>query len=899
MLFILWMNIFTLSAQKVTIDAAKEKAFLFINQSEQSHSSLSKVKRKDPILVLANDRDEFYVFNDEANGGYVIVSGDERTPDILAYSNNGHYDSQHIPCNMQVVLDGYAEQLAYLRANPNYKLTLTLTNEEPRIEPLLGETEWSQGWPYNNMCPTIDGSHCVTGCVATATAQLMYYNKWPESGKGSVSYEWNGQTLSADFSQSVYRWDLMKPIYDHNSSQESCDAVALLMRDIGYSCYMDYGLEGSGAQSSRGALIQNFDYDESMGLINRDYCDADSWHRLIMDDLINGQPIFYEGGGHNGAHALVLDGYDGAGYYHFNFGWGPGMNGYYTMLSIPYHASPIITFGLRKNEGGEPRFFFGAHNDFMYIPEKDAMESDLALLGLLMLMPERYSTALAVENVDTHEITYIDNGCWQVQFHLSETLPDGDYILYPVARINDDPWQKFMFNDGRQTFVDLNIKDGQKTYANNHIGNDIQEGAVEIDSIYYFLDDSNHEASVTYRNDRYASYNGDVTIPATIVHHGQEYNVTEIGTRAFDHSHIGDLRIANTIRIIRDAAFFGAQIDRILFEKESELKEIYGFAFQACEIKSGQLNLPEGLEYIPAYTFYNTYAPWISIPKTIKYQFKDVYLFTILRSLVVHWDTPLIPRGYPFAGCDLSLLTLYVPKGTIDMYSQTDTWKDFGHIAEMEDTITIDGLKYMLHDDDHSATLLSAFDMKQRTCSIPSVIIYQGQDYIVKQISPFSFVNSPIEELTIPSSVEYIGEGAFNRRYREIWDEEGITYGGVDYNLKKIRLFHPNPPKVADITEMGKVGFETLLYNGPNSNDFETVTLCVPPGSKTIYQSDSFWGQFTNIMEEDALQIDPLYSSFNEKDDIIYSINGIRMNSNNNNTQSKGIYIQKGKKFVK
>ena len=139
MLFILWMNIFTLSAQKVTIDAAKEKAFLFINQSEQSHSSLSKVKRKDPILVLANDRDEFYVFNDEANGGYVIVSGDERTPDILAYSNNGHYDSQHIPCNMQVVLDGYAEQLAYLRANPNYKLPLTLTDEEPRIEPLLGE----------------------------------------------------------------------------------------------------------------------------------------------------------------------------------------------------------------------------------------------------------------------------------------------------------------------------------------------------------------------------------------------------------------------------------------------------------------------------------------------------------------------------------------------------------------------------------------------------------------------------------------------------------------------------------------------------------------------------------------------------------------------------------------
>ena len=202
------------------------------------------------------------------------------------------------------------------------------------------------------MCPTINGQHCPTGCVATATAQVMYYHKWPERGQGSNSYKWNGQTLSADFSQSVYRWDLMTPTYNHNSSRESCDAVALLMHDVGYACNMSYALGGSGASSEGKALINYFDYDKSMGVIDRDNCDEETWHNIIMDDLHNGRPLLYEGGSSSGGHALVIDGYDGNGGYHFNFGWNGSSNGYYTLLSIKYNSSPSIYFGIKKNEGG-------------------------------------------------------------------------------------------------------------------------------------------------------------------------------------------------------------------------------------------------------------------------------------------------------------------------------------------------------------------------------------------------------------------------------------------------------------------------------------------------------------------------------------------------------------------
>ena len=72
-----------LSAQYVTKEIAMEKAYAFMNKSSKSRSDIPKTMK----LTLATDRDVFYVFNDEANGGYVVISGDTRMPDVLAYFN--------------------------------------------------------------------------------------------------------------------------------------------------------------------------------------------------------------------------------------------------------------------------------------------------------------------------------------------------------------------------------------------------------------------------------------------------------------------------------------------------------------------------------------------------------------------------------------------------------------------------------------------------------------------------------------------------------------------------------------------------------------------------------------------------------------------------------------------
>ena len=112
--------------------------------------------RKAPQLVLATSRDEFYVFNDQVNSGYVVISGDKRMPDVLAYSYDGFYDADHLPCNMQAWMEGYAEQVRYLRAHPEAKVSKRNATERENIGPLL-TCSFGQDRHYNDKCPVADG----------------------------------------------------------------------------------------------------------------------------------------------------------------------------------------------------------------------------------------------------------------------------------------------------------------------------------------------------------------------------------------------------------------------------------------------------------------------------------------------------------------------------------------------------------------------------------------------------------------------------------------------------------------------------------------------------------------------------------------------------------------------
>ena len=105
-------------------------------------------------------------------------------------------------------------------------------------------TQWYQRSPYNMHCP----SYTMTGCVATAMAQVMKYWNYPAFGQGSHSYsDDSGYGLqSADFGDTRYDWDHMPNRLTSSSSAVEKEAVATLMYHCGVSVNMNYSTIYSG-----------------------------------------------------------------------------------------------------------------------------------------------------------------------------------------------------------------------------------------------------------------------------------------------------------------------------------------------------------------------------------------------------------------------------------------------------------------------------------------------------------------------------------------------------------------------------------------------------------------------------------------------------------------------------
>ncbi len=328
-------TVLNLNASRVDEAAARQVADQFFAAGKTrlaAHGGSATTR-----LAYTAKQERFYVFDRGSQGGFVVVAGDDRLPQVLGYGERGDFSVAQLPPAVKCWMDALDRQIEYLQSHGNaapYRPAKQLTPVGP-----LMTTEWNQTEPYNNYCPTytVDSAtmRAVTGCVATATAQVMNYHQWPPVGRGSHSYhcDVDGKTptdLSADFSQSVYQWDLMLDRYDANSSAESCDAVARLMSDVGISVDMSYG-SSSGAQESAAmmSLRRYFGYSDRSYLLTRDFFSAEEWDRILVDELSAGRPIIYTGFDDDGGHAFVFDGFDADGYYHVNWGWGGRYDGYF------------------------------------------------------------------------------------------------------------------------------------------------------------------------------------------------------------------------------------------------------------------------------------------------------------------------------------------------------------------------------------------------------------------------------------------------------------------------------------------------------------------------------------------------------------------------------------------
>ena len=334
-------------AEQRTASEAQNVADHYLRTKASHH--LMGVSTQPPQLSLsmigtnADNKVDYYVFNNGKDNGFIIVSGDDKAAPVLGYSDSGSFDANDIPDGMRYWLECYAEQLQYLRSHPESAYVAPRSQSNVFITPLLS-CKWNQNSPFNDMCPTYGAAqtHAVTGCVATATAQVMYYHKWPQQGSGEFTYLCNvngegEQTLSADFGSTTYDWENMLDDYIPGTySTAEGNAVATLMSHVGIASHMGYGsISSTATYAAMEAMRLYFGYNSGMRIYNRITMNAAQWDSLLMNELLNARPIIFsactpKGGG----HCFVLDGINTEGYYHFNWGWGGVSDGYFLITAL-------------------------------------------------------------------------------------------------------------------------------------------------------------------------------------------------------------------------------------------------------------------------------------------------------------------------------------------------------------------------------------------------------------------------------------------------------------------------------------------------------------------------------------------------------------------------------------
>ncbi|GHV89128.1 hypothetical protein AGMMS50267_14880 [Spirochaetia bacterium] len=324
----------------------------------------------------------FYVFTigngQDDTKGFALTCGDDRIGNVLAVVEKGSYDDEENPYLpiFYSYLDQYiTDTIDIYNSITEEDIAIALAKAEnppeaPRsVIPIdanvsfydidsvkdlnkgLLKTDWDQGdsyapGPYNAIIFPY-----ITGCVATAAAQIMAYHEFPnylrDNGVSTgIQYEWN--LMKAD---AWYKYE-----------------VAWLMWEIGLRVGMSWGVDkyhdGKGSSASIAnvpAAFVNMGYVSPIGVMDYDF-------GAIAGSINADRPVIASGAAtkttpqflgiqgkpsYSNGHAWVIDGYRARYivvnqviinpqspilYVHCNLGWGGTCDGWY--FSGVFYALP-------------------------------------------------------------------------------------------------------------------------------------------------------------------------------------------------------------------------------------------------------------------------------------------------------------------------------------------------------------------------------------------------------------------------------------------------------------------------------------------------------------------------------------------------------------------------------
>ena len=345
-------NILLANADPITKAQALSIATKYINNPKLSNDT-PKTRSSQ-----ANEQPAYYIFTNPNDKKFVIISGESKLNELVGYGDKMTENPNDQPPYFKLFLKEYERVVKEVRS----KATAT-TPQRPikrKVEPLL-TCKWSQYDPFNKYTPLSNGQHTPTGCVATATAQVMFYNKWPKNRP----QDYIASTGDDAKKSATYWWDEMKNTTNEMRTEHSRQAVGVLMSDIGKAVNMRYYYRGSDSnlQYACNALRDKFDY--TVRYLDKNFLPANDFLNEVMQEISDGYPVLVVGG----PHAFVYDGYDEQGLIHTNWGWGGENDGYFDINIVTLNVS-----GFALNSGtfwDDISVVFAHPNDGKAVPFKD------------------------------------------------------------------------------------------------------------------------------------------------------------------------------------------------------------------------------------------------------------------------------------------------------------------------------------------------------------------------------------------------------------------------------------------------------------------------------------------------------------------------------------------------
>lgn len=602
-----------------------------------------RVKGKIEIKEVLH-RSGLSVYSDGTKS-FVVVGADDVAPAVLGYSDNGDatLTNPHFMWWLSqmdtVVCKAAASNIPLKTVTPDP------TKYKESIEPLL-QTQWGQMMPYNNLCPQTSGTNrCLTGCVATSIAQVLYYHHGPKTGYGRRTiyypqYDTSGTAVFVDFSKEVFDWDNMLPTYGSSTdaaagivsgTDQQQYAVAQLMRDLGVAVDMNYGEEASGTNHGSAATgLQNFFGLRNARKIDRKAYTEQAWMDIIYKQLNNNQPVVYGGlDAASGGHSFVLDGYDKDGKVHVNWGWYGEDNGYFYVADLDPH-----------------------HNGFSY-------QFNSAQDMIIDIKPETATEMLSAD------VTLTEAGTLSSKIDLGKKF---DYTSLKISGpVNGDDIRLIREMAGR---------DANGNLTNGRLRNlDIKEASIVSGGRAYLIENSTEYISADN------ALTDKMFYGCSLISIALPDGIRTIGDGVLAMCNgLEDIKIRTDETqnfVLRDGVVYNSTEDEVIcvlpnvmgnvwFEKG--ITRLHDYALTGCNhVKS--VKLPSSLQIIG------------------KEAFNDCINLTMLKTYSK--TVPALNGADVFKGLDTHALKVYVPRGSKASYIAATQWKDIDAKCYVEFGTTI------------------------------------------------------------------------------------------------------------------------------------------------------------------------------------------------------------------